>query len=529
MAAAAAVLRIALDHLHQPEKFESYWDYLQSEWLTTSDDLRVASEREEYWNSLKLPLRLKIELVKVMESYETNVDPVDYSIESTSRPDRTATTATTTGGTTTALTNANTNNNTVTANTDANPTTNNDSDWELYYCEEQQAYYYYNSVTGESQWAEYDENAELIAEYNAANLTYQQQQEEGQQEGYYEERMFQRPRRLTSNRQVLNQNNTHNHDKKKNKNKKDPRVGETDTLPIRHSRKEKNRLYEKERKQVPREDNSDHDDDNVASEASTVNSFEDDDSSSEGSVNYIITEKSNGRRFKVEAYKIKADQAEEEERDFLSAPKECFLPLPSAPPNDHEWPPQAPYPMPRRIEEKVTPTSSPVLGYPRRAPLMDYDRTSIGGNETTSYNEADLLSMALSPSSPQVTRGYVEEPPIATAEAFPLVPSELTTFDPPPPNQIATHVKPPANHSVAAGESKLHRLLRKVNIFGKPPAAPPPALNEQQQRRALKEANIRTLCEMGFSRKTATYALQLAGGNLEDAMAMLLESTDENK
>lgn len=128
------ILYTALEVLGQPDKFSTYYEYLDSEWLTQFNDLYVLSQDEPSWSSLKLPLRLKVELKKLLEESSEKLSTSnefngEYSLE------------------------------------DYINGVDVGDGWILYYNEEYQAYYYYNTETGESQWVE-DEYSNSQSETN---------------------------------------------------------------------------------------------------------------------------------------------------------------------------------------------------------------------------------------------------------------------------------------------------------------------------------------------------------------------------
>lgn len=117
------ILRAALVNLHQEDRFGSCWECLQAEWIVSLQDLQLAAANDTCWSSLALPIRLKVEILGLLANANLAAQSVavqqEVVVEEAREPAAVAAT-----------------------------------DWQLFYDDGQQAYYYYNAITGESQWAE---------------------------------------------------------------------------------------------------------------------------------------------------------------------------------------------------------------------------------------------------------------------------------------------------------------------------------------------------------------------------------------
>mmetsp|Transcript_3017 Transcript_3017/g.5135 ORF Transcript_3017/g.5135 Transcript_3017/m.5135 type:complete len:454 (-) Transcript_3017:179-1540(-) len=58
----SGVLKQCLDKLQQGHKYGEYYQYLESEWIKTTSDLKLAMLDAQIWASLSIPARLKLEL-----------------------------------------------------------------------------------------------------------------------------------------------------------------------------------------------------------------------------------------------------------------------------------------------------------------------------------------------------------------------------------------------------------------------------------------------------------------------------------
>lgn len=131
------ILRDALNILNQPEKFQQYHSYLNNEWLRTVDDLRLAIGDEHLWSNLKLPARLKLEIKRALAAFDAKQSVINSPMSEDP-----------------SQSNNNNNDETNDYEQSYDATGTSYGDWTLYYSEEHSAYYWYHTITGESQWAE---------------------------------------------------------------------------------------------------------------------------------------------------------------------------------------------------------------------------------------------------------------------------------------------------------------------------------------------------------------------------------------
>lgn len=144
---AAEILQSALKRLGQEEKFTEFRSYLESEWISTLEDLQHATKDEHVWQSLRIPARLKVEMRLILEQLASNI----------ATP------------TTTDLVAIDTTSDQLSPSSphDLSPVGTDHafgSEWVLYFSEEHQYYYHYNTVTGESQWAVEDDYDTVVDE-----------------------------------------------------------------------------------------------------------------------------------------------------------------------------------------------------------------------------------------------------------------------------------------------------------------------------------------------------------------------------
>ena len=162
------LLKQCLAKLNHTDNFNENIEYLHSEWLNTIEDLKLVSMDEQAWLNLRLPARLKIELLKLLK--EIDVEPTPKKPPQTSRD-----------------TNHEEEHTNYTENYES--TSHPYNEWVLYYSVEHECYYYYNTVTFESSWEcpdetlhyEYQEQEwteEQLAEFAAQNVVYNQEEQE---------------------------------------------------------------------------------------------------------------------------------------------------------------------------------------------------------------------------------------------------------------------------------------------------------------------------------------------------------------
>lgn len=246
----------ALKKLNKEKSYQETLDYFKSEWLFTKSDVLLAHQDENIWLNLKIPARLKIELVNLLN--ESDADIMDNGFpDNIEDPLRTED---------------------CTEIENVGLKINN---WVKCFSPDHGYYYFYNTKTFESQWECPDENLayEVYGSWDDPECNEYQGEEfgygetiipEGKNSNQYDAPKFNRPKISGSNKENA---------QSQNHQLIDP-VNETN---------ETNSV-----------DNLLYDSDNyVDSDSSSESSL-----SSNGSKYYIITDKASGKGLRAESYKI---------------------------------------------------------------------------------------------------------------------------------------------------------------------------------------------------------------------------------
>jgi hypothetical protein len=544
------ILLKALQRLNQPEKFDKYWAYLSGEWLSSKEDLTIAAKDEHVWSELKLPVRLKIEIKSILEE-----DLEDDSL---------------------ALTSANPDSKTSYSEEEIT------NAWTLYYSDEHQAYYYYNSITGESQWA--------------ASEDYQHYDETSQQRdngniSQSPNRVFSKPKVQKGISQTFVKGNNDSYDE-------DDEDGGNFEKEKSNSKyvKSQSQHSQADKRYAQRDDDSDIDDEDDDSYYSSSSDHSDESDSSE---HYIISEdpKSKPEKLKVETYSLPKDKPVttssgvspaksnigftnkfkehlhmDDEYDDMAVPIRSTRDQshPSAP-VDYEQTllqyrqntklmsgndvnSQTPVLAKkhsganrrdtymrednlRNIDEKLTPKSSPAFGTFFPTPVLDHGEVYDAPNThevVDGMNDLLLRELAMGYSNGLLPHAPSSPPPVVAS-------AKLLGDDDRPTELRRYPVRPKADTRLEDVMEQQYKqrgikdiLSDAVGVHKKPPipgnlpnhidALHGQPLSPVRRKEEKEISDVQKLVSLGFNERAVKFALQMSDGNMDEAREMLMES-----
>ncbi len=555
------ILFKALQRLNQPEKYDKYWAYLSGEWLSSKEDLSIASKDEQVWSELKLPVRLKIEIKNILEE---SLDTESYD-------------ATLPGS-------------------GADSKTHSEEEiskaWTLYYSDEHQAYYYYNSITGESQWAaseEYDNNYDNQGDY------------QGEQSP---SRVFSKPKVQKGNSQTFvkgqGSNDEEDEDGRYRKDEYNKKIIKKSTSKSKASSKRRSDdSYESDQS-----DSDYSDEDSYYSSSSSRSDSRSDESND--SKYYIISEETSSKRpgkVKVERYTLPKEKNsggsanqnnmngkrdvgftnkfkehlhldDDHNYDDMAVPVRSTRDqsMPSAP-TDYEQTlqqyrqntklmsgndinSQTPVlakknsAMNRRdaymgqdnlrsVDEKLTPKSSPAFAaFP--TPILDHGEVYDAPNTddvVDGMNDMLLRELAMGYSNGLLPKAPTSPPPPSKNHSgesrqnvihrYPVRPKADSRIEDMEQSNKQRGFKDMLSEAVGVGKKPPipGNLPNHIDALHGQPFSPADAIRTEKQRKEEKEVkDIQSLVDLGFNERAVRFALQMSDWNFDEAYAMLAES-----